>query len=160
MITQSRIKELFDYREGKLYWKIQKGPRAKIGVEAGRVRTDGYRQVNIDNKRYSIHRLVFLLHHGYLPAYIDHIDTDKLNNHIENLRAATSSQNNLNCARRKDNASGVKNVSWHKSTGKWQAQVAVNGMRKYLGLYDDLASAERVVVEARNKYHKEFANHG
>ena len=58
------------------------------------------------------------------------------------------------------NTSGVKGVSWRRKSKKWTVRVTVDGEYKSFGSYDDLELAELVAIEARNKYHKEFANHG
>lgn len=95
-LTQNYLKELFDYRNGNLYWKVRKSYRIKIGDIGGYVRKDGYRHVGIDDKDYKSHRLIFLYHHGYLPKSLDHIDGNKSNNDIDNLRCATNQENAMN----------------------------------------------------------------
>jgi len=157
IITQNLVKSLFDYENGFLYWKINKGP-IKAGTKAGSLRKDNRTDISINRKLYLAHRLIFLYHHGYLPIEVDHIDT--LSNCIENLRPATHSQNGKNRKTPKNNTSGVKGVSWHKRSKKWVVSIGVNWKRKALGYFDDLDLAELVSIEARNKYHGEFANHG
>ena len=158
-ITQDYVKQLFEYRDGVLYWKVSVG-RAKVGKKAGNLSGNGYFALGLNKKYYLIHRIVFLMHHGNLPKFIDHVDGNPLNNKIENLRSATFSQNQQNKKLSEKNTSGVKGVSWHKSTNKWEVQFSVNKKHKYFGLYDDLELAELVAQEARNKYHGAFANHG
>ena len=87
-LTQDLVRALFNYRDGNLYWKISKSYRIKIGNLAGRINKQGYRSVGINNKEYRYHRLIYLYHYGYLPKFIDHIDGNKLNNNIDNLRSA------------------------------------------------------------------------
>ena len=158
MITQTLVQELFDYRDGKLYWKFSVARNVKPGAFAGTVKVDGYGSLKIKGKQYLTHRIIFLYHHGYIPEFLDHINTDKLDNRIENLREATKAQNNRNCGKRKDNTSGIKGVHWETATKKWIAKVSVGGgFQKYLGRYDDIELAQLVVEEARDKYHKEFA---
>jgi hypothetical protein len=160
MITQQLLKELFYYRDGELYWKFSVSRNVKAGAIAGTVKGNGYRNIKIKSKQYLVHRIIFLYHHGYVPEFLDHINTNKLDNRIENLREATKEQNNRNCPKRKDNTSGIKGVHWDSATKKWLAKVAVgNGVQKYLGRYDDIELAQLVIEEARDKYHKEFAKH-
>lgn len=160
MITQKELLELFDYREdGELIWKVSR-QRIKIGKVAGNTNNKGYKFIMVNYKNYLIHRLIFLYHHGYLPEFVDHIDGDKLNNRIENLRECTRSQNMYNQKKTKTNTSGVKGVSWYKNRGKWKSQCRVNGKVHYLGMYDDLSDAEKAVKEFREKQHGEFMNHG
>ena len=80
MITQNRLKELFDYQNGELI-------RKKTGKPATVKQTQGHRylRMTVDSKVASVHRMVFLWHHGYLPKITDHIDGNRLNNQIENL---------------------------------------------------------------------------
>ena len=80
MITQKELQEIFTYKDGQLYWKTRPSNRVKIGSRAGRTRTDGYGVVSVKGKRYYIHRLVYLYHHGVLPSIIDHIDRNPSNN--------------------------------------------------------------------------------
>jgi hypothetical protein len=88
---------------------------------------------------------------------VDHRDGDPTNNHHENLRAATSSENNRNAKRRKDCPSEYKGVSWHKARNKWYARCVVDGKRKTLGYF----TSEREAAEAYNaaalEHYKKFA---
>ena len=76
MITQERLKELFDYQDGQLTWKVKKARANKGDIAGCNAEASGimYRQTKIDGKQYRVHCLVFLLHHGYLPKQVDHID--------------------------------------------------------------------------------------
>lgn len=157
-MNRELLQELFDYKDGELYWKFsRKGGTATAGSLAGCKNSGGYWHTRVNGQRYANHRLIFLMHNGYLPEFIDHIDGDRSNNCIENLRAASRQQNNCNARIRIDSTSGVKGVNWHKKTGKWTVRVQVNKARKCFGLFDDLELAQLVAVEARAKYHKEFA---
>ena len=82
-ITQDYVKQLFEYRDGELYWKVKYSQRVKIGAKAGALDGDEYFRISINGKRYLNHRLIFLMHHGYLPEYLDHIDGNPSNNKIE-----------------------------------------------------------------------------
>jgi len=161
MFNQEYLKQLFDYQNGQLVWKVQKAKRTKIGSIAGAVNTDchgqHYKIVEIDSKSYKIHRLVFMYHYGYLPSQVDHIDGNRLNNCIENLRETTASQNALNGKFRKSNTTGYKNVFKDKS--KWRVQLCIDGKNLSFGSFDDLELAGLVATEARNKYCGQFARH-
>ena len=150
--------EYFEYKNGELYWAITKPGKTVKGKKAGSKRKDGYSFVRLNKKCYGVHQVIFALHHKYIPEEIDHIDNNPSNNCIENLRAATRSQNAMNQPISARNKSGIKGVYWHKLAKKWIAQLVVNKQYIYLGLYDDIELAELVSIEARNKYHKEFAN--
>lgn len=159
-ITQELLKELFEYRDGKLFWKTSRKNQIKINTEAGCVSTSGYCDIRVNNKLYRAHRLIFLMLKGYLPKYIDHINRIKDDNRIENLRECTQSENLRNTKTYSNNTSGVKGVSWKKDKNKWQAFIYLEGKQKNLGHYDDLELAELVAQEARIKYHGDFANNG
>lgn len=109
-----------------------------------------------------VHRLVaeaFIENPKGLPL-VDHEDTNCANNHVSNLRWATHKNNSYNAKRHKDNKSGVKGVSWYARDGIWIVQMQINGKYKWFGRHEDLEFAELVAIEARNKYHGEFTNHG
>jgi hypothetical protein len=158
-MTKDQLHELFEYKNGQLFWKISLSRRVNIGNKAGCLTNTGYLSVQINKKIYRLHKIVFAMHYGYLPKIVDHINGIKNDNRIENLREANACQNNVNIGIRKDNTSGSKNVRWHKSNKKWRVEVRINKKRINFGAYDDLELADLVAQEARDKYHKEFARH-
>lgn len=162
-LTQQLMKELFDYHDGNLYWKIRKSPTAKIGDIAGAVSKQRmYRKIRINYKQYLAHRLIFLYHHGYLPKSLDHIDGNKLNNDISNLREATTIQNQMNSKKRKSwcgklPSSIYKGVSWNKRDKKWCSRITINGKRKHIGYFDSEIDAARAYDDAAIESFGEFA---
>ena len=159
MITQERLHEMFEYKDGNLYRKISLG-RTKAGDKVGFVNNKGYVSVNIDKKCIALHRIVWVMQHGEMPALIDHIDGNRQNNRIENLRLANRFENAQNKRMHKNNISGVKGISWHRATKKWKAQIFCNYKTYSLGCYKSLEEADEVVSLARDMLHGEFANHG
>jgi len=157
--TQEALQNLFNYQDGVLTWKNPRG-RVSTDTPAGTVSSNGYRIIKIDGKVYLAHRLVFLIHHGFMPEYIDHIDGNRLNNRIENLREATKTQNGSNMKLRSDNKTGFKGVTFHKTNKRYHAQLKVNGTNKHVGYFDTVELANDALVKARNELHGEFANHG
>ncbi len=111
-----------------------------------------------DRRDYGVHQIIYLLHYGYIPENIDHIDNNPLNNNIDNLRAVEHKQNMLNRRKSRNNTSGVKNVSATPS-GKWKIILQTNGKICFYALVEDLELAALVASEARAKYHGEFARH-
>ena len=161
-ITQDLLKELFDYRDGNLYWKV-----ARQGIRnddlAGGVGGNGYRSITINYKAYYAHRLIFLFHHGYLPEFLDHIDGNKLNNDISNLREATIRQNGMNAKKYKSmngkpTSSIYKGVTWSKSDKKWQAYIQISGKLKYLGSFKSETDAAKAYNDVAIEFFGEFAN--
>jgi hypothetical protein len=160
-MNQEELKELFFYDDGWLYWKVDRGRKKLIGKKAGSInKVTKYWRVKIFNKDYLLHRLIFLYHKGAVPPYLDHIDGNKLNNRIENLREATISQNNFNSKRSKRNKSGVKNVYLFKPTGQWVARLRSGGKNVFLKYCDTIEEAEEALKKVRKKYHGEFSNDG
>ena len=157
MIKETTLKEIFKYKDGLLFWK-QAGKGRSLNKPAGTMDKKGYIKVRFNNKQYYVHRLVFLMHHGYLPKEIDHIDGNKFNNKIENLRHATTSQNAMNRQKPRNNTSGYKGVSWDKKRNKWRTQIGFNGIQTTLGYYDCLVKAATAYKIEAEKLHKEFAN--
>lgn len=155
MVTQEKLKELFIYEDGNFI-------RKKNGKKVVCSETKGqrYLRVFIDGKPRSLHRLIYLYHFGICPKIIDHIDGNRFNNKIENLREVTQEQNCLNRKHMSHSSSPYKNVIFNKISKKWNVVLTVNKKRKYFGSYDDIELADLVATEARDKYHGIFVNHG
>ena len=163
MITQSELKELLDYNQdtGIFTWKKNVSSRARVGDIAGSLSQAGYMNIVISKKKYSSHRLAWFYIYGEFPSNdIDHINNNKSDNRIINLREATRNQNNCNRNIQKNNKSGVKGIYKHTQYDKWVAEIKINKKSIYLGVFDNLELAKLVISEARNKYHREYANHG
>jgi len=88
---------------------------------------------------------------------VDHRNGHSLDNRTWNLRFATTQQNQFNRGKNRNNTSGYKGVTWEKSTGKYQAQIRVNGQTKHLGRFDDKIDAAHAYDQAALKYHGRFA---
>ena len=134
MITKELLNELFEYRAGNLY-------RKRNSKKAGTVRPDGYCQIRVGNKFYLTHRLVFLMHYGYLPDLLDHIDNNPLNNHLDNLQVVTQRENITKS--KKINRLLPSGVRLHKKTNRYQARIWLNKKEISLGYYDDIESASQ-----------------
>jgi len=158
MVTKEFLRDLYDYQDGKLFWKVDKGS-ARIGDKVGYF--DGrYFAAKLNGKRQQVSRLIYMYHYGYMPKIVDHINGNTSDNRIENLREATASGNNHNRAIAKNNKSGIKGVFFCNQMNKWKTQITINYKQIHLGYYDDKDLAGLVVSEARNKYHKSFACDG
>jgi hypothetical protein len=158
-LTQERVKQLFTYDRatGNLYWKPRRGVAA--GREAGCVSMrDGYRRVGIDFTDHLVHRIVWLCETGeFPPEVLDHINMDKLDNRIENLRLATKSQNGFNRLRSKRNNSGYKGVCYDKSRGDYLAKICVNYKQINIGRFANPEDAHAAYTAAAEKLHGKFA---
>ena len=120
--------------------------------------TTGYCEVWLNGKTYKLHRL---LAQAFIPnpmnkPEVDHIDGNKQNNCLSNLRWATRAENMRNKKKRKDNTSDYTGVSFHKASGKWRAQIYVNGKNKHLGSFHTKEEAAAVYEEAAKEAFGEF----
>lgn len=158
----AEIKESLSYcaDTGIAKWMVKRTGKAKEGSSAGYLRRDGYLEVKINNVSFLLHRVIWALHYGvWHKGEIDHIDGNKTNNRIANLRAATKSENQRNAGLRFDNKSGCPGVCWYKQTGKWVANITLGNKRKHLGFFDKLEDA----IAARKQADKDYGfhkNHG
>lgn len=146
---------------GVFHWKTSPSKSVRSGDIAGTKHPDGYVVIGYKGRAYLAHRLAWFFMTGELPTTdIDHADGEGLNNRFSNLRLANEAENLWNrklCTR---NKSGVKGVCWYAAGQKWAAQIRKNGVKHFLGYFEDISVAEKVVREARNRLHGEFANHG
>lgn len=157
-LTQKYIQSLFDYKDGELYWKNNRANgKIKSGSKAGSLSTSKYYQVSLNHKKYKNHRLIFLYHKGYLPKYVDHIDRNKQNNKIENLREATHGQNRSNSKKNINKSSIYKDVCWYKITQKWISQITTNKKVINLGYFINELDAALAYNKAAIKYFGEYA---
>jgi hypothetical protein len=154
---QKKLITDFEYKDGGLYWRENKC-RRNMSKPAGNPHKN-YLSLNYKNHTYTVHRLIFLYHHGYLPPILDHIDGNPMNNRIENLRPATKNQNGYNMKIRSNNTTGYKGVYWRNREQRYLAACSVEGKKIELGYFKILEDAVKAVKEFREKHHGEFARH-
>jgi hypothetical protein len=159
MIDTQTACELFDYKEGQLFWKKKSNKRHSIDAPAGTVNASGYRVITWGGKKLHAHRVIWVWHGKELPRQIDHINRNPLDNRIENLRAADVSNNGCNVGIKSNNRSGAKNVSWCNTAKRWVVQVWKND-RKYGTTTKDFDKAVSIAADLRQKLHGEFAYSG
>ncbi len=154
--------EVFEYKNGHLYWLVTLSPRAKAGSIAGCLDSrSGYVRVRVKGKLYLAHRIVWELLKGKIPEKmeIDHINHVRSDNRIDNLRVVDSTANSRNQKRHITNTSGVTGVCFVNASLKWRAQIRVKDSTIWLGDFTD----KSVAVAARKKAEEEFGfhnNHG
>jgi len=155
MITQEQLKLRLTYDPDTGTFTNNVAHQAKkVGSVAGRINHDGYVQIMVHGKRYLGHRLAWLYVNGNFPeSQIDHINRNKSDNRIANLRLADFKTNGQNKPVPKNNTSGIKGVCWNKNAGKWQAQIKINKKVTYLGLFKSENAAAEAYKTASLKHH-------
>jgi len=156
LITHERLLYLLEYDKntGFFYWKRKYCRKSVEGKIAGHVLKKGYRQIRIDTILYQAHRLAwFYMYKEWPYPEVDHINRDKDDNRIVNLRLSMPGAQQFNTEGFKHNTSGVRGVSWHKATKTWRAYVQLNKKFICLGYFKTIDAA----ATARKNKDKEIA---
>lgn len=149
MLTQKRLKELLHWNGSSFVWISGHRKFRVAGSEH-----KGYILIRVDRKAYLAHRLVWLWIYGDFPKFdLDHIDRNKKNNAIENLREVTNSQNHQNQNIRSNNTTGTTGIYFRHDCGKWRAMIKVNGKQIHLGYFEDKSFAIAARKKAEKIYH-------
>jgi hypothetical protein len=165
-LTAERLREVFDYDPLTGVF-TRKQQRTKYGTKvavaqwktdrnAGCVGSGGYRLVAVDGKAYRGHRLAWLYVHGNWPEkFIDHINGDRVDNRIANLREVDNAVNMQNVKRaRIDSGTGILGVRWEAERGKYSADIRAHGKRYRLGRFDTAEEAQDAYLAAKRKLHE------
>jgi len=154
-IDISKLASEFRYcaETGKLFSTKRRG-NLKEGCEVGWITSEGYRCFQYEKQRAYVHRAIFAIHHGFWPEYVDHINGNKTDNRIENLRAASLQQNNQNAQKRKSR-SRFRGVS-KRENNVWEAYIQAEGKLTYVGRFKDEVEAAYAYDMASLKYQREF----
>lgn len=136
MPTQERLRELFDYREGRLFHRTSRGSAA-AGKEIGGLNNQGYRKAKVEKRWYKVHRLIWVWHYGSIPPglVVDHIDGRRTNNRIDNLRLLTVGDNSRH--RVVNPQDGI-----YFENGKWTLRLVIAGRRHTLGRHTTFEAAQ------------------
>lgn len=147
-----RTRSMFKKERFWLAWNTRFAGKEALYADNG----SGYRGGSILNRTILAHRAAWCVHHGYWPDQVDHINLNKKDNRLVNLREANRSQNLFNTPAQSNNTSGVKGVYWHKPAGKWLAQIGFMRRKTYLGLFGNLEDASAAYEKASKILHGEF----
>jgi hypothetical protein len=172
-LSQQNLHDLFTYDNGNLVWKqrpkedfsrnqafLMWNGRYAGNIAGGLHKGIGYHVVRVKNVRHLLHRLIWIFNNGEIPCLyqIDHINGNKLDNTIENLRLATNSENQMNRPSQSNNKSGAKGVCWHKKYNKWVANIRIDKKQKYLGSFDNVIDAKNAYEQAAKLFFGDFAH--
>jgi hypothetical protein len=156
-LTIERVIELLSYDSdtGLFVWRK---PRRCVnaGDVAGCIRPDGYRVIGIDGGLYRANRLAWMAHYGSLPKHhVDHINGDRDDNRILNLRDVSRSVNAQNLKNaHSDSTHGFLGVCFNKASGKYRADIRVCGRQKHLGQFENANDAHEAYVQAKRDLHE------
>lgn len=157
-ISAEELREVLDYRPdtGIFTWKQARTNSNWVGKPAGCQRPDGYWVINIKKKLYLAHRLAWFYVHGEWPKlHIDHINGERIDNRIENLRdvAQRTNRENLRGAK-SNNKAGLLGVNQSPTSGRWFAFIKANGKNMYLGSHETAEQAHMTYLTAKRQYHE------
>jgi hypothetical protein len=160
-LTAERAREMLHYEPttGVFTWRRSlRGGGASVGKVAGTLRSDGYRQLQVDARVYAAHRVAWLYVHGTWPtATIDHINGDPADNRISNLRDVPNAINcqNIRAPRShsKSQVMGVRRTVRNK-INPWYASIVVDGRYVFLGCFQDAAVAGQAYLTAKRALHE------
>lgn len=172
IITHEEACAVFNYDPdtGVISWAVDRYTggtgnhlRMRAGEQAGTEHPKGYRYISHAHRHYLTHRLAWFIVHGQWPSrWLDHIDGDKRNNRLANLREASRPENQRNRGANRNNTTGFKGVRLDKRAkfNRFQARITVDNKVLWLGAYPTAEAAHAAYCEAAARYHGEFANTG
>ena len=158
--SAERLHEVLVYNAdtGALVW-AKYSRRVQAGSTAGHCdRLSGYIVVWVDGKNYRAHRIAWKLHYGVDPVgEMDHVNGNRSDNRIANLRCCSPAENLWNSKTRRDSSTGYKGVTYQKRSGKFVARIATNKTQKYLGLFEEASMAHEAYRNASKVLHGTFS---
>ena len=143
-LSAEKLRELLHYEPetGIFTWKVRAANNVKVGDVAGSQNGWGYLQIRVLSRAYKAHRLAWLYMHSNWPKdQLDHINRNKADNRVANLRDVSHKQNMQNKSKSSNNTSGHPGVSWNKQNSKWRAYIAHNRKQIHLGYFSILEDA-------------------
>jgi len=146
----------YDRTTGAFTW-IKSNNQKRGLPQAGNLTPNNYMRIRVCKRSYMAHRLAWLYVYGEWPKdRVDHIDGNRSNNRIENLREATDWQNAANKKVKSDNRLGIKGVELHEC-GKFRARIFIDGKHKHLGLFETAEMAADAYIHAAHELFGDFA---
>jgi hypothetical protein len=158
-VNIERLRELFAYdpKTGVIRWIVDyRHLYISSGDLAGCIDRKGYRVIKVGRSTFKAHRIAWALHYGEWPVRcLDHINCDRDDNRIANLRQATNAQNNANSKSRRTGRQ--KGAYWDKKNQRWCSSIGIGGKKKHLGYFRTEAAAAVAFADASREIHGEFS---
>ena len=154
-LTAEKLRELLNYDPdtGIFTRKVSTSNRVKVGDAAGCPNGDGYLRIMVQSRLYQAHRLAWLYMHSNWPNdQIDHINRNRSDNRIANLREVTNKQNLQNAGKYSHNTSGHPGICWNKQNSKWRATIKHNQKLIHLGYFANIEEAVAARKAAERHY--------
>jgi hypothetical protein len=155
-LSIDELRALFVYEPatGALKWKKRTHWRMRDDLQAGTMAKHGYREIMFGGKKYYVHRIAWAMTYGEWPSEIDHINRDRLDNRLANLRQVTSSQNKQNRRIQSNNTSGHPGVVYHRASGLWHVWIKRGGVVLSFGYSRSKEDAIRRRIELEAIYYE------
>jgi len=140
---------------GEFRWRKSPNRRIAVGKIAGvRLNSDGYKEIQLKGTLYKAHRLAWLMCTGNMPDQIDHMNCDRSDNRLINLRSVSSKENTHNQVNaHKNSSTGVLGVV-PRPSGRYAAEIRVNGKKNYIGTFNTIDEASAAYRKAKIELHK------
>lgn len=151
----------YDPITGQFRWACA-APGIAVGKAAGSISHFGYHIIKLGRQQYRAHRLAWLIVHGEWPqGEIDHINGDRTDNRMANLRAVDRAANSQNrwMAHRDNKSCGLLGATWNKQHKRWQAKIVARKVRHHLGYFETPEQAHEAYLTAKKRLHIDGGHH-
>jgi hypothetical protein len=154
-LTQARLRELLHYdSDTGVFTRLNSRKRTNAQGAVGSLYSCGYVYISLAPRRYIAHRLAWLYVHGYMPSNdLDHINGDRADNRIANLRECTRAENMQNYKKPRTNTSGFIGVHWRAKDNRWTAVINSGRKAHHLGLFSTPEEAASAYLAAKSRLH-------
>ena len=156
-IDCTHLREILNYdpETGIFTWKKKTSKKIVIGKIAANLRPSGYMQISLYGRRYMAHRIALIWMYGGCNSFdVDHINGNKSDNRIINIRPATRSENKQNrLSIQPNNKSGYSGVDWHEHSNGWRATITTMRKQKHLGIFKTPQEAYEAYIKAKREFH-------
>lgn len=147
MITREELQSILHYDKNTgVFTKLSNGKEVKGSFN------DNYKRIQINKKRYYLHRLAYLYEYGFIPDEVDHINRNRSDNRIVNLRDGSGAVNRRNKSLSYNNTSGKTGVKFYENRNRWVSTIYSNSKPIHLGTFDNLDEAIKARIEGEIKY--------